>query len=334
MAAVDVLVTGATGLIGTHVVHRLAALGKRLRVLVRESSDTTGIAAAQAEHVYADLGANGSLAEAVGGAAVVIHLAGHLHAASPFGGDEPDEDYRLNVESTHALLEASQAAGVERFVFASSVAVYSPEAVSPISEDGPTVPQSAYGRSKVSAEALVMDYHRAGLAGTVVRPSIVYGVADRHFLPTVRKLSELSVLPLLAGGRNLIDLVAADDVAAVTVAAAYAAGAPGNAYNAASGHPTSLREILTVMHEVERTRMPRVLPVSAPIMRLLAPFARSMLGSAVPGMEGMVGPLAVRYGVKDVFYDTSRARNDLGVEPQHDFRSGMRHGRESASASA
>ena len=329
MPAVDALVTGATGLIGTHVVEQLVAGGRTVRCLVRASSDTAALrrAAPEAVLVEAELGSDGTtdavVAGALAGARVVIHLAGRLHAGSPFGSDEADAEYQLNVESTRALLEASRAAGVERFVYASSVAVYDPEAVSPISEDGPTLPRSAYGRSKLAAERVLFEYHRCGLPGTVVRPTIVYGLGDRHFLPVVRRLAQLSLLPMLAGGRNLVDVASAQDVAAVLAAAAFHPGAAGQIYNAASGHPSSPRELLAVLHEVEGTPIPRIVPLSPLLMRLLAPLGRSVLAGAAPGMEGMVGTLATRYGRRDVFYDMGRVADQLGVRPHHDFRSGL-----------
>ena len=338
MRAVDALITGATGLIGTHVAAELAAEGRSVRCLVRPSSDTAALrhAAPQADLVQADLSSDGEvgadLAGALSGAKVVLHLAGRLHAGSPFGSDESDAEYQLNVESTRGLLEASRAAGVERFVYASSVAVYDPDAVSPISEDGPALPRSAYGRSKLAAERLVFEYHQRGLPGTVVRPTIVYGAGDRLFLPVARGLTRLSLLPMLGGGRNLVDVAAAEDVATVLVAAAFHPGAPGQIYNAASGHPTSPREMLEVLRAVDGTPIPRVVGLPPLIMRLLAPLGRSVLSGAVPGMEGMAGALATRYGRRDVFYDMGRVADQLGVRPRHDFHSGLLAARETERA--
>ena len=329
MPRVDALVTGATGLIGAHVVEQLVAAGKSVRCMLRASSDTTALrrTAPEAELVEADLSAAGSssahLADAVSGARVVLHIAGHLHVGSPLNSDETDEQYDLNVDSTRRLLAASRDAGVERFVYASSVAVYDPEEESPIAEDGPAIPRSAYGRSKLAAEQLVFEHHREGLPGTVVRPAIVYGAGDRHFLPAVRRVARLPLLTLPAGGRNVVDVAAAPDVAAVLIASADASVAAGRVYNAASGHPTSLRELLQALHDVEGTPMPRIVPAPAVLVRLTAPIARRLLANAAPGMEGIVGSIATRYGRRDVFYDMGRTAQELGVRPQHTFRSGL-----------
>ena len=275
------------------------------------------------ELVSADLDQPAALAALLRGVRVVYHFAGHLTAASPLDDSEEDAVYRLNVESTRALLEAASAAGVERFVYASSVGVYGPEAVSPIAETSPSEPVSAYGRSKVAAEAAVMDYHRRGLAGTVIRPAICYGAGDRHFLPAARRLTRLPVLPIVGGGRHLLDIVSALDVADLAVTAASAPAAAGRVYNAASGHPGTMVELIATLHEVEGTPRPRIVNVSEGVMRLSAPLARRIVAMVAPGMEGTMSSVGARYSARDVYYDMRRAEAEVGFRPRFDFRSGL-----------
>lgn len=323
MHAIDAVVTGATGLLGSHVVRRLVDDGARVRCLVRSTSRTAHIEGPQVELVQVDLHQPEALAQVLKGVRAVFHFAGHLTAAAPLNTDEKDAAYSLNVESTRALLEAAAMAGVERFVYASSVGVYGPEAVSPIGEDTPPDPVSAYGRSKVVAEGAVMEYHRRGLPGTVIRPSICYGAGDRHFLPAARRLVRLPVLPLVGGGRHLLDVASAIDVAGLAVAAASAPRAAGRVYNAASGHPGSLRDIIAVLHEVEGTPRPLIVPVSEGLMRFSAPVAQRIVALVAPGMEGTMSSVGTRYSARDVYYDMSRAASEIGFQPRYDFRRGL-----------
>jgi nucleoside-diphosphate-sugar epimerase len=323
MQTIDAVVTGATGLLGSHVVQRLVEDGARVRCLVRPTSRTEHIEGPQVELVQVDLHQPAALAQALKGARAVLHFAGHLTASAPLNTDEKDADYSLNVESTKALLEAAALAGVGHFVYASSVGVYGVEAVSPIGEDTPPNPVSAYGRSKVVAEAAVMEYHRRGLPGTVIRPAICYGAGDRHFLPAARRLVRLPVLPLVGGGRHLLDIVSAIDVAGLAVAAAFAPAAAGRVYNAASGHPGSLRDIIAILHELEGTPRPLIVPVSEGLMRFSAPVAKGIVALLAPGMESTMSSVGAAYSARDVYYDMSRAAAELGFRPRYDFRGGL-----------
>ena len=328
MDRTDAVVTGATGLLGAHVVRCLVEKGARVRCLVRPTSRTAHIEGPHVELVAADLRQPEALAPVLKGVRWVFHFAGHLTASAPLNAHEDDSVYSLNVEGTRALLEAAAIAGVERFVYASSVGVYDADAVSPIGEDTRPAPVSAYGRSKVAAEAAVMEYHRRGLSGTVVRPAICYGVGDRHFLPAARRMVRLPVLPLVDGGRHLLDVASALDVAALAVAAASSPRAAGRVYNAASGYPVSLRDITAILHDVEGTPRPLIVPVTEGLMRFSAPVAQRIAALLVPGMESTMSAVGAAYSAHDVFYDMSRAGVELGFTPRYDFRAGLERARE------
>jgi len=325
---IEAVVTGATGLLGTHVVKRLVSDGTRVRCLVRVASRTEQIEGPGVELAPANLNEPAQLAELLKGVRVVYHFAWHITASAPLTADEDDADYRPHVESLRTLLEASATAGVQRFVFSSSAAVYSTDEASPVGEDAPLKPVSAYGRSKVAAEAMVMEYQRRGMSATVIRPFVCYGAGDRHFLPAARRLVRMPVLPLVGGGRHLLDIVSALDVADLAVTAAESPAAAGRVYNAASGHPTSLSDLVTILHEVEGTPRPLIVPVSESVMRFSAPLARWIVALVAPGLEGTMSSVGTSYSARDVYYDMSRARAELGFTPRHDFRSGLLRARE------
>src|SRR5205809_825553 len=118
MAAVmTTLVTGATGFVGCHVTRLLAARVSKLRILARPTSHLKAIEGLPVEVVYGDLRDATSLGKAVGGVTDVFHVAADYR----FGVKNPTEIYASNVEGTRNLIEASRQAGVERFVYTSSV---------------------------------------------------------------------------------------------------------------------------------------------------------------------------------------------------------------------
>src|SRR5437660_4280300 len=111
-------VTGATGFVGSHVARALAEQGADLRLLVRANSNTKNISDLKADLVTGDLREPASLEKAVAGCEAVFHVAADYR----LWVRDPEEMYRANVEGTRAIIRASQAAGVRRVIYTSSVA--------------------------------------------------------------------------------------------------------------------------------------------------------------------------------------------------------------------
>lgn len=194
-----VLLTGATGFVGSHVAEALDDSGHALRCTVRASSSLRWIEHLDVETVRADLRDEAALRSALEGVDRVVHVAGVTRAPSP-------ELFRtVNAEATEALARAAVEADVERFVFVSSLAARGP--------DGTSGPASDYGRSKRDAEEAL-----AGLGGetevVVLRPGGVYGPREEDMLPLFRAAAR-GWLPVPAGGGVLQPVYAADAAAAV-----------------------------------------------------------------------------------------------------------------------
>jgi len=163
-----VLLTGATGLVGSRLLPRLVDAGFGCRALVRRDTDLP----AGAIGVRGDLADPGSLREAVEGVDAVVHL------AAVFRTDDDDAIWRANRDGTRDLLQAVSAhAPQARVVMASTSNVYDADATRPGREDDPVEPTAAYPASKVAAEALLRD---SGLTWSVLRLPFVYGDGDGH----------------------------------------------------------------------------------------------------------------------------------------------------------
>jgi dihydroflavonol-4-reductase len=317
------LVTGATGMLGRRIVERLLKAHVDVRAFVRPTSDTRGLKTLPVELVTGEAADRAAIRKAVEGTQWVFHLASDFDMGSAFRARDGLAKYHeADLCLTEGLLSAGQEVSVRRFVYASSVSVYSLDAPSPIAESAPLDPVSDYGRSKLAAEKRVGDYQQNGVPTVIVRPCIIYGPGDRHFLPTALRLARLPFLPLVDGGRYLIDLVYAGDVAELMWKASQSDAAVGKIYNAASGAPRPLREVLGDYRRLTG-RAPRTYALSARAFQRFAGLTHRFWGKLAPGLESLLSPIGVSYMRRDVYYDVSRAQADLGYCPQVNFQQGL-----------
>lgn len=230
------LLTGATGFVGTHLAEHLHAGGWRLRALVRPSSDTARLRALGVELCEGSLGDAASIARAAEGAEVLFHL-----AAVNFARTE-EEFQRANVAGTRHVVEALAAAArpPRRLVHLSSYAAVGPAPAgrARTSED-PPAPLTAYGRSKLGAEAEALAARERGTEVIVVRAPAVYGPGDRALLSYYR-LVRWGLAPSPAGSAQRLQVVHARDLAG---ALARAADAPEGTFCVADPVQHSWREL-------------------------------------------------------------------------------------------
>ncbi len=198
-----VVVTGATGFIGSHTATAFAEAGYQLRCTVRASSDTSPIEALEPELVELDLALAADYRRAVRGADVVVHVGGLTRARSK------SEFERVNADATERLAAAASAEGVRRFVLVSSLAARGP--------DGSDGPVSDYGRSKREAERRLREVMDDSTT-VVLRPAGVYGPRDTDLLPLFR-IAKWGLLIAPAGG-GFLQPVYVEDVAAAALRAA------------------------------------------------------------------------------------------------------------------
>lgn len=256
-----ILLTGASGFVGRHLLRDLAARGYR----VRTGGRTAKPASPDVEHVaIGDLGAPIDWQPLLDGVDHVVHSAGLAHA----DGDIPEERYQqVNTQATLALARAAQAAGVRRFVFLSSIRAQSgPISEQPLTEADTPAPTDAYGRSKLAAEQ--------GLAGldldwVALRPVLVYGPGVKANMAALLKLAKLPVpLPLgaLSAKRSLLAIENLTDAVAFALTEACPAR---RSYIVADPEPLSVAQMLAAM----RTGLGRgsgLIPVPSTLLALAA----------------------------------------------------------------
>lgn len=259
-----VLLTGASGFVGRHLLPDLTARGYRVRTTGRGGA----AASAGAEHAaIGDLGAPIDWRPVLEGVDHIVHSAGLAHA----DGDTPEERYRaVNTQATLALARAAQAAGVRRFVFLSSIRAQSgPVSDKPLSEADIPAPTDAYGRSKLAAEQ--------GLAGldldwVALRPVLVYGPGVKANMAALVKLARLPV-PLPLGGLSAKRSLLAIENLSEAVAFALTEACPARrSYIVSDPEPLSVAQMLTAMR-AGLGRSPGLLPIPSSLLGLAARLA-------------------------------------------------------------
>ena len=220
-------VTGATGVVGSALVRRLAADGWEVRALVRRAGAALP---AGVEAVVGDLDDADALRRGLDGADAVVHLAARLHVNSP-SAELAGLYRRVNTGGTERLAALAAEAGVGRFAFASTINVYGPSAGRPPwTEADATRPQTLYARTKLDAEASV----RALPGGVVFRLAAVYGTGMKGNYPALAALLRRGLRVLPGDGRNRRTLVHVEDAAGALALAASGRVPPG-LYNLTDG---------------------------------------------------------------------------------------------------
>jgi len=306
-----VLVTGATGFVGSHVVLKLLERGERVRVLVRPQSSLKNLEGLSVESVRGDLTDPESVRAAMAGCRRVFHVAADYRLWTR----DPSELYRSNVQGTRNVLEAARQAGVERMVYTSTVGALAVSCNGHPADEGTPVRLTDmighYKRSKFLAEAEAIAAAKQGLPVVIVNPSTPVGSRDIKPTPTGQMIVDFlsGRMPAYVDtGLNLIDV---EDVAEGHLLA-MEKGIPGERY--ILGHRNlTLREILEALSRISGRPAPRVrLPASA----VMGVAAVSTGWSFVTGRPPRVALEAARMSRKKMFFDASKAVRTLGLPQQ------------------
>lgn len=319
-----VLVTGGSGLVGSHVLDALRARGQPARALVlahsREAVGTLG-----AEAMIGDVTDPAAWQRAATGVRGIVHAAALVAPRAPFAEFE-----RVNVGGTRLALDAARRAGVP-LVHVSSVAVYgrSARAAAGVAEDyhfEPLPERDFYARTKRMAEQLVREgAERLNIRATAIRPNVIYGERDRLFTPRVIATVRRGFVPVVGSGSNHLSCVYAGNVASAILAALDAPASDGfRAYNVTHDAPPALtqREFLTAFAEALGKRRP-VVRIPAALARAGAVVWQSLLQLVRPGKYAGLGAAAVAFVTGENPFDSNRIRRELKWKPPFDCRTAV-----------
>jgi uncharacterized protein YbjT (DUF2867 family) len=276
-----ILVTGATGFVGPHIVHALRAESRQVRVLFREGTDTTRLATWGCELAVGDMTDAASLERAVEGCDAVVHLVAILT------GKQSDFD-RVMTVGTHDLVAAASAAGVRRFVLMSALGT--------TEETKELVP---YYRSKWEMEQTVQG---SGLEHVIFRPSFIFA-EDGGALAQFRRIAKLApVTPIVGPGTQQIQPIWVEDVAAYFAASIDKAEAANRVFELGGPNVVSWNEFWSRLKESLGTKRPSI----------HLPFGLMRVQAAI--LERLPNPPVTRDQLKMLQAPDNVITNDHAVE--------------------
>jgi dihydroflavonol-4-reductase len=301
------LVTGATGFLGSHVARQLAARGEQVRVLVRPSSETRAIDGLEAERFIGDLRDVASLDRALAGVTRVFHIAADYR----LWARNPRDIYESNVTGTRNLLDAARRAGVERFVYTSTVATIAVPRKGGLPDE--TTNSSIeemighYKRSKFEAERSAMRAAETGLPVVIVNPTTPVGPGDWKPTPTGKIVVDFLNGRMPGYVDTGLNFVPVEDCAAGQLLAAER-GRIGERY-ILGGRNLTLKELLDMLAAISglhapRWRFPHALAYVAACVDTAV--------STVRDREPQIPLEGVRMARHKMFVDASKATRELG----------------------
>jgi len=301
-----VLVTGASGFVGSAVARALLARGDEVSVLLRESSPRANVADLDCRVVVGDMRDPKSMVRAMDGARYVFHVAADYRLWAP----DPQEIVRNNLEGARAVMEAARTTGAERIVYTSSVAALKPVAGVAVDESSRHSEESAIGaykKSKLVAERLVERMAGEGLPVVIVSPSTPIGPRDIKPTPTGRIIVQAANGGMPAFVDTGLNLVHVDDVARGHLLA-LEKGRVGENY-ILGGEDVRLKDMLGVIAPLVGRKPPRIRLPRGPLYPL-AFGAEAM--ARLTGKEPFLTADALKMSKYHMFFSSGKAQRELG----------------------
>ncbi len=321
-----VLVTGAAGFLGGHLVDMLVERGDEVRAMVRPVEEARRLRKlAGVEVVQGDLTEPESLKRAVRGVQRVYNVAAKT---GPWGLEEVYQ--AINVRGLANLINISMDAGVQRIVHTSSITVYGHHLHGTITEDAPfRAEDNPYSRTKIAGEKLIANLVKdRGAPVVIVRPAWIYGPRDNASFGRFVALVESGKGFLIGSGRNIVPVVYVRDVAQGLIKAGDASdGVIGRAYTIADDQRVTQAEYMnTIADELHMPQLSRHIPYAA---LYTAGRTAELLWQAM-GRRNAAPPPVTTYGVTllggDQQFSIDRARRELGYAPEYDVIRGVMEG--------
>jgi nucleoside-diphosphate-sugar epimerase len=305
-----ILVTGANGFVGRHLCERLVENGRPVVGAVRRSEATTELPPGVSPAVLGDLGSTGSreMQRELRDVRTIIHLAAHVHV--PRNQKQDDREYwRVNVDGSLRLLQAAYAAGVQRFVYVSSVHAMSTQSDEILTEQSPCNPTTPYGASKLEAEQRLQEFaDHWGMELVIVRPPPVYGPNHvgnlSHLFRAVQRgiplpFKQLTSRRSLVYVGNLVDAL---------LLCGNVPQAAGKTYLVSDGRAVSISELVQIVAG-SKGKKPRLFSVPTTVLRWGGRIAVKR-----ETIERLFGSLIV---------DDRLIRRQIHWQPQYSLRQGV-----------
>jgi nucleoside-diphosphate-sugar epimerase len=316
----QVFITGASGLLGNHLITALQERGDTIRALVLPNEDATALEARGVTVFRGDIRQPETLKAPLQGTDTVFHLAGMMGVWLPMA-----DYYAVNVLGTENVCRAALEAGVRRIIHISSWTVYGMDLGMPAHEEFGFAPfQEPYAVTKAAGDRLVQRMIvREKLPAVIIRPGTFFGPGDRlHFSRMADRVRNGTGI-IVGSGRNALPFVYVTDVVQGLMLATEVPDAVGQAYNITNDQPLTQEEFLRGIAEDIGAGTPKI---HVPYQALYAAaYAAERISAA---RHSQKQPVVTRLGVKlfgtDNRHSVDRARRELGYEPRMSLRDGIR----------
>ena len=315
--ALPILVTGASGFIGRHLVSRLLELNYSVRALVLPKESTEGLWPGPVDVVRGDITDERSTEAAVAGCGTVFHLAALV-------GDWGSYDLfqRVTVDGTRNILGAATRHNV-RAVLASSVVFYGADVRTHVCEEDRSAGKTLgpYSWSKQQQEVVARELEKDGLEVSIIRPTNVYGVGSGPWVDETVALLKTGVPTLISGGRQNAGLVHVENVVEIMILAASNEVAIGRSYNACDGLDVTWRDYFCALAEMVDAPSPGSISwimaksgayVMEPLWKLFRRPNRPLLTHEALNLVG-----------SDLRVPNERAKTELGFEPKVSYEEAL-----------
>ena len=316
-----ILITGATGMVGSHLAKRAIAAGYDVRAMVRRTSNCEVLAGLDLEIHAADLCDSESLPPALRGVDIVVHTAAHV------GDWGPPERFRaVNVYALEFMLAAAMHLGrLRRWIQISSLGIY--PARHHYGTDETTPPDlnglDGYTRTKAEAEVVLQHHIDAhGFPGVILRPGFMYGPGDRHVVPRIGERIARHKMKLIGDGRKTLNNTHLANRVDAIMLAIDEDGAVGQTFNIRDERPVTREEFVNTIAEYLEKPHPGKVP------EWLARAAVGPIEWIARARGATEAPLLTRARIKfltlNLDFSIDKAKRILGYRPRVDFREGIR----------
>ena len=316
-----ILVTGATGLVGSYIAEQSARRGCRVRALVRPTADVGFLRGMNIELIHGDLDQPESLKTACAGVTIVIHCAAKVGDWGPTA-----EFRRINVTGTQALMDAALATGtLKRWIQISSLGVY--EGKDHYGTDEATPPSTTgidgYTLTKVESELLVCDYIRdRRLPAVILRPGFIYGPRDRTVLPKLTERLRSGKFAYLGSPDKLMNNTYVGNLCEAIWLAVERDDAVGEVFNIRDPRAVTKREFIeTVCAAAGIAKPSKIVPL--PVAKFLAKAMETTWRLLGKTEAPLLNNARIKFLGLNLDYSIDKAIRKLGYAASTDFRDAM-----------
>lgn len=313
------LITGATGLVGSHAAEALVQQGYAVVAFVRQQSDLSWLRQLEVELAFGELNDQAAIHRAMQGVDYVVHCAAKVGDWGPL-----DEYRRVNVGGLRNLLDARPQT-LKRFVHLSSLGVYAARDHFGTDESEPLPARhvDGYTQSKVEAEKLALSYHRErGVPVVVLRPGFIYGPRDRTVLPRLLQMLADRQVMYLGSGEQAMNTIFVGNLVDAILLALTNDGAVGQTYNLTDGERVSKRRFMESVADLAGLERPtRSVPL--PVAKLGAWILERAYRALGTNEPPRITQARIKFLGLNLDFSIAKAKQELGYQPRTKFEDGM-----------